>query len=216
MTEQINQQLSALIDGELDADARRFLLRRLQHEPALAETWERWHLLRDCLQGQPVRPLKADFASRIRTELASEARPARRPAAAGVLRWAGGFAVAASVAVAALLVVPGPAGGPGVDAPPAIAVAPIQAPPSQVVPSGLRESDLRPNLQPVTRQVAATDGQPLAPALRADPRVEAYLLRHNAVLMESGQDSFLPFIHVVSPPRQWSMLPPASEPEPSR
>jgi sigma-E factor negative regulatory protein RseA len=219
MTEDIKQQLSALIDGELDADARRFLLRRLQRDEDLTACWERWHLARDCLQRQRVTPLKADFAGAIAAALDTEQQPARRSGRAGVLRWAGGFAVAASVALAALLAVPGPGGAPAGDEPAAVAAsqpAPSQQAPSQVVPSGLRESDLRPSLQPVTHSVAATAGQPLAPALRADPRVEAYLMRHNAVLMEAGQDSFLPFIQVVSPPRQWSMLPPANEPEPAR
>jgi sigma-E factor negative regulatory protein RseA len=202
MTEDIKQQLSALIDGELDADTRRFLLRRLQREEELAGCWERWHAARDCLQRQPVRPLRRDFAARIAAALQQENRPAARGAGATVLRWAGGMAVAATVAVAALLAVPGSAPAPGVDAAPVVAE-------SQVVPSGLSERDLRPNLSPAARTVAATDGQALAPALRVDPRVEAYLMRHNAVLTQSGQDSFLPFIHVVSPPRQWSMLQPA-------
>jgi sigma-E factor negative regulatory protein RseA len=208
MTEDIKQQLSALLDGELDSDTRRFLLRRLQREEELAGCWERWHLARDCMQQQRVSPLRPDFAARIAAALQSEAQPAARGAGATILRWGGGLAVAASVALAALLVMPGPGSVPGTaDALPAIAVQPADA--SQVVSSGLSERDLRPNLSPVARTVAVTDGQSLGPALRLDPRVESYLMRHNAVMMQSGQDSFVPFIHVVSPPRQWSMLPTA-------
>jgi sigma-E factor negative regulatory protein RseA len=197
MTEDIKQQLSALIDGELDAGSQRFLLRRLQHDQELAGSWERWHLLRDSLQRQRVAPLKGDFAAGIAAALRNEARPAAGRGGP-LLRWAGGFAVAASVALAAILALPGPA-DPGADGQPAIA--------SEVVSSGLSERDLRPDLAPVTRSVAVTQGRPLAPALQVDPRLEAYLLRHNAVLLQSGHDSFLPFLHVVTPARPWSMLP---------
>lgn len=204
MTEEIKQQLSALLDGELDPDARRFLLRRLHNDPELAGHWERWHLVRSCLRGETPLPVRHDFAGRVAAAL--DLRPAA--AARGtLLRWAGGMAVAASVAVTALLAVPGTGPAPGADPAPAVA--------SQVVPSPLGERDLRPNLAPAVRTVAVSDGRPLAPMLRSDPRLEGYLMRHNAALMQAGQDSFLPFIHVVSPPRQWSMLPPAASPPPT-
>jgi len=44
--------LSALMDGELGAEPARFLLRRMEHEPELARTWSRWHLIRACLNGE--------------------------------------------------------------------------------------------------------------------------------------------------------------------
>jgi sigma-E factor negative regulatory protein RseA len=204
MTEDIKQQLSALMDGELDADTRRFLLRRLQRDEELAGSWERWHLGADCLRGRHVAPLRHGFAAAVAAAIASDPAP-RRGLGPTLLRWGGGMAVAASVAMAALLAVPGPAVAPAGSPVPAIAA-------SEVVSSGLTERDLRPHLGQVTRTVAA-QGQPLAPALQVDPRIESYLMRHNAVLLQSGQDNFLPFIHVVSPPRQWSMLP-AAAPDP--
>lgn len=203
MTDDIKQQLSALIDGELDPAAGRFLLRRLQREPELSAQWERWHLVRDCLQHQRVTPLRDDFAARISAALAEDARPAAGRGASGVLRWAGGFAVAASVAVAALLAVPSPSLAPA-DAPAASSAT------AQVVPSGLNERDLRPNLGPVAHSVAHDRDRPAG--VRVDPWVEAYLMRHNAALMQSGEQGFAPFVPALSPARQWSMLPPA-EPE---
>jgi sigma-E factor negative regulatory protein RseA len=208
MTEDIKQQLSALMDGELDADTRRFLLRRLQRDEELAGSWERWHLGADCLRGRHVVPMRSGFARAIAAAIAADPVP-RRGLGPTLLRWGGGMAVAASVAIAALLAVPGPAVAPGGSSAPAIAA-------SEVVSSGLTERDLRPHLGQVTRTVAAGQGQPLAPALSIDPRIESYLMRHNAVLLQSGQDNFLPFIHVVSPPRQWSMLPTAApDPDPT-
>lgn len=105
------EDLSALMDGELDAEPARFLLRRLEHEPELARSWSRWHLIRACLakgtaagHADPLRIALAgardedEFATRVLQ--AVQARPqARRH----WTRYLGGGAIAASVAAAALI-----------------------------------------------------------------------------------------------------------------
>lgn len=105
------EHLSALMDGELDKEPTRFLLRRMEHEPELAGTWSRWHLIRACLNGEldaahadPVRLASAaannDETFSARVLQAVQARPqARRHWA----RYLGGGAIAASVAAAALI-----------------------------------------------------------------------------------------------------------------
>ena len=100
-------QLSALIDGELSPGEARFLLRRLQHDGELGDCWERWQLCGDVLRGQIAGTLlPPGFAARVATAIAL------KPGAARVvtsgprwLRWGGGAALAASVAVIALLLV---------------------------------------------------------------------------------------------------------------
>ncbi len=101
------EQLSALMDSALPADQTRFLLRRLQHDAPLAECWERWRTAGEVMRGlAPSRRMPADFASKVSAALhgdavaAKVARPARTPA---WLRWGGGAAMAASLAVVALL-----------------------------------------------------------------------------------------------------------------
>ena len=109
------EQLSALMDGALPADETRFLLRRLQHDASLAESWERWRLSAEVMRGlAPAQRLPADFASRVSASLRGEeehvvsmteraaisGRHVRTPA---WLRWGGGAAVAASLAVVALM-----------------------------------------------------------------------------------------------------------------
>lgn len=101
------QQLSALMDGALPPDEARFLLRRLQHDAQLAECLDRWHMAGDALRGQAQAIVGAEFAERVSAMVASE--PALNVAAAGgsranrgVMRWAGGAALAASVALVAL------------------------------------------------------------------------------------------------------------------
>ena len=106
------EQLSALMDGALPEDQTRFLLRRLQHDADLAGNWERWRIASDVMRGlAPARRLPMDFAERVSARLHGEigadataqAAAARRPA---WLRWGGGAAMAAALAVVALMARP--------------------------------------------------------------------------------------------------------------
>jgi sigma-E factor negative regulatory protein RseA len=125
MTEANQDALSAAIDGELSREELRFLLRRLDHDAALAERWSRFHLAGDVLRGQvPAQLASAGFADRV---MAAIDAAGVAPAAVGVgrrrhwLHWSAGGAIAAGVAVAALMVAQ-PAGRPGDS--PAVATAP--------------------------------------------------------------------------------------------
>ena len=127
----LREQLSAMMDGALPADESRFLLRRMEHDDDLADTWQRWQLYGDAMRGHAGRLLPADFAARVGRAIADDAALADAPAAAQrgrAWRWGGGAAVAASVALAALLgtrtLVPGP-GLDGTPAAPAIAPVPV-------------------------------------------------------------------------------------------
>lgn len=104
------EQLSALMDGALPEDQTRFLLRRLQHDAELAGSWERWRIASDVMRGlAPAHRLPADFATRVSTALhgesdaAPQAGTSHRPA---WLRWGGGAAMAAALAVVALMARP--------------------------------------------------------------------------------------------------------------
>ena len=95
----IAEQLSAYMDGELPEAEARFLLRRLEHDPALRAAWSRMQLASQCLRGQPCQVLDDGFAERVAQGIAGSAPGrARRP----LLRWA----MAASVAALALLMAP--------------------------------------------------------------------------------------------------------------
>ncbi len=101
------QQLSAMLDGELSPDQARFMLRRLQHDTALAGCWERWQVCGDVLRGSHHALLPPDFAGRVSAAIAGDPTPVESRAhkrGPRLLRWGGGAALAASVAMAALLV----------------------------------------------------------------------------------------------------------------
>lgn len=93
-----DELLSAFMDGELPADEARFLQRRMQHDPALRERWERWQLASACLRQQPTR-VDMGLSLRIADALADEAAGPRVSA-----RHYAGWGVAAALALAIALV----------------------------------------------------------------------------------------------------------------
>lgn len=118
------EQLSALLDGALDTDQSRFLLRRLQHDGELAGSLSRWQLAGDVLRGQIEAPAPVGFAQAVAARIADEPLPlvegeginvpvravstgdvvARAAVARGARwRWFGGGAMAASLAIAGVL-----------------------------------------------------------------------------------------------------------------
>jgi sigma-E factor negative regulatory protein RseA len=153
MNDPTHEQLSALMDGELPRDELRFLLRRLDNDVDLAQRWSRYQVASAVLKRQYAAPVSRDaFAAAVLARLDAEVVAAQRPLAGRLLRWAGGGAIAASVAVFAL-VATRPAGTDGGAATPALTgptVAAIQAP--VVVPSAplaeLRQAPLAQQVLP--------------------------------------------------------------------
>lgn len=146
------EQLSALMDGALPEDQTRFLLRRLQHDAELSDIWQRWRLAGEVMRGMtPVRQLPTDFAANVAAALQMDsAQPLLRATAnAGRsrwLRWGGGAAMAAVLALVAVLVRPeaelAPASLPQVaSTAPAPSHAPSQPPqPTPAAPAALAEA----------------------------------------------------------------------------
>ncbi|HEY1138794.1 MAG TPA: sigma-E factor negative regulatory protein [Lysobacter sp.] len=109
------ETLSALFDGELPGDAARFALKRLDHDADWRETCGRWQMIGDALRGEATSAAPTGFASGVMRMLDAEAQAAVASAASERVlastttnsrrRWIGGAALAASVAMAAVLVV---------------------------------------------------------------------------------------------------------------
>ncbi len=99
MSANYQEQLSALLDGELSSDETRFLLRRVDADQDLARTWSNYQLASDVLKKRFATPMRADFAASVMQAIAAEKQSVSR---GGLLRWAGGGAIAAAVAVFAL------------------------------------------------------------------------------------------------------------------
>lgn len=102
------EQLSALLDGELPEAEMPLALRRLARDAALRDATLRYSLIGDALRGELPAGRPAGLVERVRAEIDSgvvATAPARRSGRAG--RLAAGFAVAASVALVALVALPG-------------------------------------------------------------------------------------------------------------
>jgi sigma-E factor negative regulatory protein RseA len=105
MTDTANEQLSALMDGELPSSELRFLLRRLDGDAGLVRRWSRFQVISSVFKHEPLASARsADaFAAAIMARLDADTPAIRRPVVNRMLRWAGGGAIAASVAVFALV-----------------------------------------------------------------------------------------------------------------
>ncbi|GLQ95406.1 sigma-E factor negative regulatory protein [Dyella acidisoli] len=103
MTEANMENLSAAMDGELSREELRFLLRRLDHDASLQQTWARYHVAGDGLRRQLPLVASTGFASRVMIAIEGEQVTGKAPRR-DWLRLSLGGAIAASVAVAALMV----------------------------------------------------------------------------------------------------------------
>ncbi|MGH8529081.1 MAG: sigma-E factor negative regulatory protein [Nevskiales bacterium] len=121
----LDEQLSALLDGELGPDEAARVLERIKREPALRAAWSRQHLLRAALRSQLTGEADLAFADRLMDRIQSETAPSKvvhlstaralpatvaAPAMTAnpnaLRRWGVGFALAAGLALAAVAISP--------------------------------------------------------------------------------------------------------------
>ncbi len=101
------EQLSAMMDGELSEFEFRRLLRQIEDgadtpDPGLVLTWQRFHLIGAALRGEPLTRQGDDLAERVARAIADEPAPAAQTAPRRHPAWLkplAGAAIAASVAV---------------------------------------------------------------------------------------------------------------------
>ncbi len=107
MSRTIEEQLSAVLDGELDVDEEELLLRRLERDESRRATLFRYSLIGECMRG--VAPAPAAFEIRERVAQALEGEPAfvgtrgASPALFRASRGLIGAGIAAAVAVVAVI-----------------------------------------------------------------------------------------------------------------
>ena len=65
-----NEHISALVDGELDPKGAAFLVRRLSDDPHMHHQWQRFHLVRACLQREFSGPVS--LVGRVQAALQDE------------------------------------------------------------------------------------------------------------------------------------------------
>lgn len=223
-----DEQLSSLLDGELDESRRRHALEALSHDAEARERWERFNLARDALHGNLPDGIDLQFSSRVRAAIDDEpailAPPPRNPAAstdapAGEIhapsrfsRRFAGLAVAASVAAMAVMGVetlyrddPAAPGGAqlaqGTDAQPdfvRLAKRPVPPAPA-MAPVNTPQASTMTNPSLAAARVEVLRAHPEI-VRRIDPRLHKYLINHSQQAARSNIQGVMPFARIVTYP----------------
>ena len=189
MSKESLEHLSSLMDGEVTREAGSFLTRRLSSDDEMCETWERYHLIRDCIRQPGGKQAVMGLSARLNEAMESEETPKVSPWVNN--RWikpVSGLAIAASVALMAIVVTaPQPGELPGAD--------PVDS-------SAVNQPFVSPNTLALTPALApATQTVSYAPAEQARAnRLNAYLLRHNQMARTAGRQGFVSFVPIVATP----------------
>lgn len=187
MSKETLEHISSLMDGELSRETGLFLTRRLSADEELTGTWERYHLIRDCIRYQDHhqggRISVMNFSQRIKVALSKEtATPPKGLSSKRWLKPLAGIAIAASVAAMALFVVG--SGQSGLNAVPG---------------SGpLVERFSSPNNLVASPIMQPASFSPQAP--NRNLRLNSYLLRHNQLAGSAGIQGFVSFVPIISTP----------------
>lgn len=127
MTDKLREQLSALVDGELDEGEAKLLVRRFQRDESLKETWDQYQRCGQLLSasdhaGDDVAVVNASFSEGVMDAIAEV--PPKQGSSPWWQEWlkpVAGVAVAAGVATVALV---GLQGGQFADDPDSVEVVP--------------------------------------------------------------------------------------------
>lgn len=107
MSEQIREQISAFLDGELPSSETELLLKRLTRDAELRESFGRYALVGEAMRGRGVARLSRGFAARVNRAIDGEPAPElSSPRGAHGSRWwrpLSGVAAAAGVAAIAIV-----------------------------------------------------------------------------------------------------------------
>lgn len=181
MSKESLEHLSSLMDGELSRESGLFLSRRLSSDEEMCETWERYHLIRDCIRQPGSKQVVTGLSVKISKSLDAEDAP-------DVSHWrnnrwlkpVSGIAIAASVALMAIVVT-----GPQT----------IEPGEGDALNSTVANQPfVSPNTIPMT-----TASQPVSYTASTN-RLNPYLLRHNQMARTAGRQGFVSFVPIVATP----------------
>jgi len=193
MTTPRDEQISALVDDELDAAEAQQGVSSLLQDTELLDRWGHYHLISDAIRNNLPARVDDQFASRVMAAIDQEPTvlaPPRKPAArsSGLGQKVAGLAIAASVAAVAVLGVQtlyreDPSAP--LAAAQQMAQAPVRAPVVQVAAS------------------AGTQGNVNIPAHippHFDARLHKYLVNHSQLAAQGGIQGAIPYARFVAYP----------------
>ena len=184
MSKESKQHLSSLMDGEITRESGLFLTRRMSSDEAMCDTWERYHLIRDCIRRPGSKLVVTGLHKKFNASLDDvQAAPASSWRNHRWIKPVSGLAIAASVALMAIVVTA-----------PQTVVSPNAGDTALSEPAN--QPFVSPNtlpLIPVSQAVAYT------PAQQVDSnRLNAYFLRHNQMARTAGRQGFVSFVPIVA------------------
>lgn len=194
MTNQFDERISSLLDGELDEQERLQTLTALERNPELRNRWERYHLASDAIRHSLPPGIDTGFAARVMQALDAEPTVLAPPPAKAVTqpvpltkRFAG-VAVAASVAMVAVL-----------------GVQTLNRDASLSSPQQMAQV---PAVNMGNKAVVQVAENPSNPTLSApaqafhhfDPRLNKYLVDHNQLATRAGFQGVMPYARIVAYP----------------
>jgi negative regulator of sigma E activity len=193
MSEQIREQVSAFLDGELPSTETELLLKRLTRDGELRESFGRYALIGESLRGAGSHILTRGFASRVNLAIDGEPIQPAKQQVRGARWWRplAGVTVAAGVATVAIVALQQRAISPGLRTSPALtaqnaSLPPIAAPEQTASLQGVSAGAGR---EALSYTVPASS--PAAPAQMAPGRLTNYVFAHSKYSSGLGQRGVL-------------------------
>ena len=177
MSEQIREQVSAFLDGELPGSETELLLKRLTRDPELRQSFGRYALIGETLRGTSRGSLSLTFAARVNGAIDGEPAAPPQPVRARPLRWwkpIAGTAVAAGVAAVAV-----------------VALQQRAVAPSLPAASHMTVQNARLMTVPEEALSYTVPAAPAATAMVAPARLTSYVFAHSKYAEGLGQGNLL-------------------------
>ena len=184
MTESNREHLSCLMDGELDRNAQRFLLRRMTEDSEMKATWRRFHTVRACLHRELL--ATRDLTKRVAAALDDEPVPGASPGRmASWFKPVAGGAIAASVALVAIV---------GINS----NVLDRQADPAEQPGFVSQPTSLDHPFTQSAVPVSYSEGGSAAQRTAERERISGHVLRHHQAAGGAGFVSYVPIVTGIS------------------
>lgn len=178
MNETLKEQISALVDGELEGPEQDRIIRQIEQDPQLQHQWERYNLISDALNSHLTGNVRHNLAARVSDALVHEpivfAPQRKKKHVKDAVKHVAGMAVAASVAVVVVLSVQ-----------PEAPVTSVQSTQVATVPAPndwVRVSGTHWDLQ----------SQPAV-----ESKLNSYLVNHSEYTLSTGMQGVIPYVRIV-------------------
>jgi sigma-E factor negative regulatory protein RseA len=181
MNEGMKEQLSALVDNELDELEERRVFAALKGDATLRNIWERYHLARAALRQDLGIVVARDLAERTAQRIAAEPSKSAAFQRSRITRLVGTLAIAASVATIAI------AGVQWFQQPKPLPLVTVAAKAPAPAP-----------VQVINSATARNDTKDSTAEPEAVNALTAYLVEHDEFASTAGIGGMMPYVRVVS------------------